>query len=74
MLVSGFGVHHDRRGGSARLDGEALRRASAVHARPGGRAGTLLLQLVIHQRIKLLMSHSFKGSNSVRRNMSTRER
>lgn len=46
--MSGFGVHHDRRGGSAHLDGEALHRTSAVHTCSGGRTGTLLLQLVIH--------------------------
>lgn len=46
--MPGFGVHHDRRGGSAHLDGEALHRTSAVHTRPGRRAGTLLLQLLLH--------------------------
>lgn len=46
--MSGFGVHHDRRGGSAHLDGEALHRTSAVHTCPGRRAGTLLLQLLLH--------------------------
>lgn len=57
LFMSGFGVHHDRCGGSARLDGEALRWASAVHTCPSGRTGTFLLQLVtktfvIHQHIK----------------------
>lgn len=46
--MSGFGVHHDGRGGSAHLDGEALQWTSAVHACPGGRTGTSLLQLVTH--------------------------
>lgn len=46
--MSGFGVHHDRRGGSAHLDGEALHRTSAVHTRPGRRAGTSLPQLLLH--------------------------
>lgn len=45
--MSGFGVHHDRCGGSAHLDGEALHRTSAVHTCPGRRIGTLLLQLLL---------------------------